>query len=128
MAFQFQSIAALSPFLQQGAGLGLAEIGLLIGLYLAPGVLVAVPGGAMAAWSVSARAEPSVFRERLSLGQRHTAQTKAAHPEDQRLGLGRRILHGQASLANIRDAIARAVGCFGLRRLRDVDTQTVRRR
>ncbi|NRB33383.1 MAG: hypothetical protein HRU31_01315 [Rhodobacteraceae bacterium] len=52
MAFQFQSIAALSPFLQQEAGLGLAEIGLLIGLYLAPGVRVAVPGGAMAAWSV----------------------------------------------------------------------------
>ena len=52
MAFQFQSIATLSPFLQQEAGLGLAEIGLLIGLYLAPGVRVAVPGGAMAAWSV----------------------------------------------------------------------------
>ena len=52
MTFQFQSIAALAPFLQQEAGLGLAEIGLLIGLYLAPGVLVAVPGGAMAAWAV----------------------------------------------------------------------------
>lgn len=49
MAFQFQSIAALSPFVQDAYGVGLAEIGWLIGLYLAPGVIVAIPGGAIAA-------------------------------------------------------------------------------
>ncbi|MFY0692195.1 MAG: MFS transporter [Paracoccaceae bacterium] len=50
MAFQFQSVAALSPLLSQTYGTNLAEIGLLIGFYLAPGVLIAIPGGAMAAW------------------------------------------------------------------------------
>ncbi len=48
MAFQFQTIAALSPLIMQDYGLGLADIGLLIGLYLAPGVIVAIPGGAIA--------------------------------------------------------------------------------
>jgi len=49
MAFQFQSAAALSPFLADAYGASLSEIGLLIGLYLAPGVVVALPGGAIAA-------------------------------------------------------------------------------
>lgn len=49
MAFQFQSIAALSPFVSEAYGVGLAEIGFLIGLYLAPGMIVAIPGGAVAA-------------------------------------------------------------------------------
>lgn len=48
MAFQYQAIAALSPILADVRGLELAQIGLLIGLYLAPGLLVAVPGSAMA--------------------------------------------------------------------------------
>jgi len=48
MAFQFQSVAALSPLMLERHGLGLADIGLLIGLYLAPGVVVSVPGGAIA--------------------------------------------------------------------------------
>lgn len=50
MAFQFQAVAALSPFLIDNYALGLADIGLLIGLYLAPGVIIAIPGGAIAAW------------------------------------------------------------------------------
>lgn len=49
MAFQFQSVAALSPIMVEDYALSLADIGLLIGLYLAPGVLVAIPGGAIAA-------------------------------------------------------------------------------
>jgi MFS family permease len=47
MAFQFQSAAALAPMLRQEFGVGPAEIGLLIGLYLAPGVALAIPGGAI---------------------------------------------------------------------------------
>jgi len=50
MAFQFQSVAALSPLISETYGVGLADIGLLIGLYLAPGAVVAIPGGAIAAW------------------------------------------------------------------------------
>lgn len=49
MAFQFQAVAALSPLLIADFGLGLSDIGLLIGLYLAPGVIIAIPGGAIAA-------------------------------------------------------------------------------
>lgn len=49
MAFQFQSIAALSPLLIEGFGVGLADIGFLIGLYFAPGIVFALPGGAIAA-------------------------------------------------------------------------------
>jgi MFS family permease len=46
MAFQFQSVAAVAPMLG-GLGIALADIGLLIGLYLLPGVLLALPGGAI---------------------------------------------------------------------------------
>jgi MFS family permease len=47
MAFQFQSIAAVAPLLSGEFGVGLADIGVLIGLYFAPGVLLALPGGAI---------------------------------------------------------------------------------
>lgn len=50
MALQFQSVGALTPFISAEYGLGLTDIGLLIGLYLAPGVVVAIPGGAIASW------------------------------------------------------------------------------
>ncbi|MGI4952661.1 MAG: MFS transporter, partial [Janthinobacterium lividum] len=43
--YQFQSLASLGPELLQRFGLGYAELGGLIGLYMAPGVLVALPGG-----------------------------------------------------------------------------------
>src|ERR1700743_3682401 len=47
MAFQFQSVAAVAPLLGQTFGVGLADIGLLIGLYFTPGVALALPGGAI---------------------------------------------------------------------------------
>jgi predicted MFS family arabinose efflux permease len=43
--YQFESMAALAPALSQELGLGPAETGTLIGLYWAPGVLIALPGG-----------------------------------------------------------------------------------
>lgn len=45
MAFQFQSAASLSPTIMQTYGVGLGDIGLLISLYLAPGIAFALPGG-----------------------------------------------------------------------------------
>lgn len=45
MAFQFQAVAALSPFMMNEFGFNIADIGLLIGLYFAPGVVLAYPGG-----------------------------------------------------------------------------------
>ncbi|MEM6849088.1 MAG: MFS transporter [Pseudomonadota bacterium] len=49
MAFQFQSIAALAEPMADAYALTLADIGLLIGIYVAPGVVVAIPGAAVAA-------------------------------------------------------------------------------
>jgi MFS family permease len=45
MAFQFQSAASLSPAIMKEYGVGIGDIGLLISLYLAPGLAFAIPGG-----------------------------------------------------------------------------------
>jgi MFS family permease len=47
MGFQFQSVAAVAPLLGREFGVGLAEIGILIGLYFTPGIALALPGGAI---------------------------------------------------------------------------------
>jgi MFS family permease len=47
IAFQFQSIAAIAPLLTSQLGASLADVGVLIGLYFAPGVVLALPGGAI---------------------------------------------------------------------------------
>lgn len=47
MAFQFQSVAAVAPLLGTTFGASIADIGVLIGLYFAPGILLALPGGAI---------------------------------------------------------------------------------
>jgi len=47
IAFQFQSVAAVAPLLQQSFGVGIADIGILIGLYFTPGIVLALPGGAI---------------------------------------------------------------------------------
>jgi predicted MFS family arabinose efflux permease len=43
--YQFESMAALAPAIATDLGLGPAQAGTLIGLYWAPGVLIALPGG-----------------------------------------------------------------------------------
>ena len=49
MGFQFQSIAAVSPLISDSLGLDKAQLGWLIGLYLLPGIAVALPGGLLGA-------------------------------------------------------------------------------
>ena len=49
MPIQFQAVGALSPLFQSTFGVDIAAIGLLIGLYFAPGVALALPGGALGA-------------------------------------------------------------------------------
>lgn len=47
MAFQFATIGALGPLVGDTFQVDAAGVGLLIGLYLSPGLLLAVPGGAI---------------------------------------------------------------------------------
>ena len=49
MAFQFQSLASVAPILVRDLGLGFADVGFLVGLYMLPGVVLAVPGGMLGA-------------------------------------------------------------------------------
>jgi len=45
MGFQFQFVGSTSPFLVEDLGIDYASVGFLIGLYLLPGVVLALPGG-----------------------------------------------------------------------------------
>ena len=45
MAFQFQSLASVAPILVRDLGLDFADVGFLVGLYMLPGVVLAIPGG-----------------------------------------------------------------------------------
>lgn len=47
MAIQYQSVAGMAPLLSRDLGIDLTDIGVLIGLYMAPGVALALPGGAV---------------------------------------------------------------------------------
>ncbi len=47
MGFQFQSVASLAPFINAELGMDKAQLGWLIGLYLLPGAVIAVPGGVL---------------------------------------------------------------------------------
>ncbi len=45
MGFQFQSIASITPIIAIDLGLDYSQIGTLVGFYLLPGVIIAIPGG-----------------------------------------------------------------------------------
>jgi MFS family permease len=47
MGYQFQSIASISSHLVSELGFSYAEIGTLIGFFLLPGIVIAIPSGAM---------------------------------------------------------------------------------
>lgn len=47
IAFQFQSLAAVSPYLMADLGLDYARLGLLVGIYMLPGAAVSLPGGVL---------------------------------------------------------------------------------
>lgn len=48
MGFQFQSVGVVSPLVIADLGISYAQLGTLIGAYLLPGVVVALPGGWLA--------------------------------------------------------------------------------
>jgi predicted MFS family arabinose efflux permease len=45
MALQFQTVASTGPFLIEALAIDFASLGALIGLYMLPGVVIALPGG-----------------------------------------------------------------------------------
>src|SRR3954454_14044025 len=47
MAFQFQTVGALGPLVQTEFGVGLFDLGLLIGLYQSAGIFISLPSGAL---------------------------------------------------------------------------------
>jgi len=47
---QFQAVAALAPFLIAEAGLTYTDVGVLSGLFMLPGVVLAAPMGPLSAW------------------------------------------------------------------------------
>jgi len=73
-----QAVAALSPFFMEAYKIGIADIGLLIGLYLATGIFLALPGGPSAKtllaksrsfWRVADEALGVDDRNRQALGK-----------------------------------------------------------
>lgn len=50
MAFQFATVGAIAPLIGDQFHVDAVAIGALIGLYFAPGIVVAFPGGAIANW------------------------------------------------------------------------------
>ena len=45
MALQFQTVASVRPFLMDALAIDFASLGALIGLYMLPGIAIALPGG-----------------------------------------------------------------------------------
>ena len=49
MGFQFQSIPPIAPLLVEALGINHTQVGLLIGLFMLPGIVIAVPGALLGA-------------------------------------------------------------------------------
>ena len=47
MGYQFQSVASVSSHLVHDLGLSYAEVGTLIGFFVLPGIVIAIPSGLM---------------------------------------------------------------------------------
>lgn len=47
MGFQFQSVVGVSSALRADLGIGLGQLGVLVGAYMLPGIVVALPGGSL---------------------------------------------------------------------------------
>jgi cyanate permease len=48
MAYQFQTVPSTGPLLVDSLGITFGQLGTLIGLYMLPGIVIALPGGLMA--------------------------------------------------------------------------------
>ena len=55
MAVQFQSVAAVAPILSANFGVSLADIGILVGLYSVPGVVLRCPAAPSGSGSATRR-------------------------------------------------------------------------
>mgnify|MGYP003310185846 CR=1 FL=1 len=48
MGFQFQAVASVTPFLVTDLGVDYTQIGTLVGFYMLPGLVIALPGAMLA--------------------------------------------------------------------------------
>src|SRR5689334_13046034 len=48
MAYQFQTVPSDGPYFVVHLGMGFAQLGSLLGLYMLPGIVIALPGGMLA--------------------------------------------------------------------------------
>src|SRR5258708_34629517 len=48
MAYQFQTVPSAGPFLIDDLDISFAQLGTLIGLYMLPGIVIALPSGLLA--------------------------------------------------------------------------------
>src|SRR6058998_488228 len=62
MGFQFQAVAAVAPLMVADLGLTWVQLGSLIGLYVLPGAVFALPGGCSATASASGGWWPGASR------------------------------------------------------------------
>ena len=66
MAYQFQTVPSVGPFLVNDLGISFGQLGTLIGLYMLPGIVVALPGGMLArAWGTERVVLSEKFLDRL---------------------------------------------------------------
>lgn len=96
MGFQFQSVAAVSPLLVRDLAIDFALLGALIGIWMLPGVVVAIPGGLLG----KRFGDKRVVLAGLALMALGSFVTGAAHEYDMAM-LGRVLAGAGAVMLNV---------------------------
>lgn len=96
LGLQFQTVASTSEYLIQDFGLDYAQIGTLIGLFMLPGMLLAIPSGMAGRW-ISDRVLTSIALALLGIG----GVVAASANGEATIGIGRLICGIGFVVANI---------------------------
>ena len=80
MGFQFETVPALAAPVMQTFGLRYFELGTIVGLYLLPGIAVALPGGVIVSALVFAWQHAKQIRVTASSASASAAWRSAAPP------------------------------------------------
>ncbi|MBI4082064.1 MAG: MFS transporter [Candidatus Lambdaproteobacteria bacterium] len=96
MGFQFQALPVMAPLMVRELGLSYTEVGFLIGVFMAPGILIAIPTGLLAA-RVGDKAVALLFLAVMALG----GTVAAAAGGMAGLTLGRMLSGMGAAMSNV---------------------------